>query len=389
MTGVRTLLQALPGRKVHDVKQSSESASVNTAASSTTNANTSNCALFICSCEMDSSTVQLSLIPWDLPGLVALATRCPMSEAIGRHGVYQLARRCDRHTNAHRLRKVIYKAASAADLDECLLPPIKEGVEEVPMVALACGVFKMDYAACTAFFALHAQAPFASCTTFGMDDGMQLFGFSLFQDVLPATAGAEASPCLGDSAVDANTGERKALSALRPLLGGGSFDTHVALAEGPGHVRYLHSARDISQYTSDGKSLLLNTVIEGVASSPSLKKENFLGSGSVVLDSKLCGGWSVGDNAVVLGWRGSSQEDLFVPSDCTLQTLELDPLAGELSAPALVTTLRGNEDALLASFDTPGALFLGKPWDAFWARTGMQPEDLWWPEAAPKPRSHK
>ena len=387
MTGVRSLLQALPSRQQGLINGQAEK---------------QDCTLFICSCEMDSSSVQLcdKAIPWSLPGLIALASRCPVSEAVGRHGVYQLAE-TPRH-NVRLLRKVVYKGT---DLSDCILPPslVHDQSEDAPMVAMAIGLFKMDYTACAAFFALHAQAPFASCTTFGMDDGMPLIGFSLFQDVLPACCDAACVPCDGDPEVDPRTGQRKGLTALRPLLGAGRFKTHVVLASGAGHVRYFHAPRDHTQYTSgygaggsgrggDGaggssncRSILLNTVITGSSrrsSGEAAPASIALGAGAVVLDSELCGGWSIGNNAVVIGWRGDDvAEALCMPPNCTLQTLELTD-GGSEGAPTLVTTLIGNEDTLFAPCDAPGSVFLGQPWDAFWARTGIQPRELW-PAAGP------
>ena len=272
------------------------------------------------------------------------------------------------------------------------------------MVAMACGLMRMDYSAASIFFGLHVIAPFSSCTSFGVDDGMTVTPFSLFLHVLPAV--------LNDAEyVTSNPQEKKMQELLRTQLGG-RFSLNTVLSStlfNSSAITYVHSVRDAIKYT------LFEQKQQQQQQQQQEQKQQQQQSGTVVLNSTLGGtgeiepcsvllncalngdGWKVGTNSVVVGLSLSDQhEAMTVPENCVVQEIYLTDTttspqdisfnynengdnvpSSDCTQASVVVLVYGMNDSWHLNYTNPNATFCGQNWSTFFQRTGLTINDIW------------
>jgi len=299
------------------------------------------CSLFVCSGELDLTSLNFPSELSKLSGMTVLAVPCKIESAARKHGVYALES-CS--NSVYKIRDVVYKESAETLYKKKFALENKTCGDNVAMVV---GVFHMDFSATQTFFSLHAVDPFSSCTHFGRDDGMvNAFPFSFFLDVVPAAA-----QVVSDS-------KRQARGLLRNLIGGNRFKTQAVLATvAPDSIRYVHNVGQNIQYTDKCSVVSLNSIFSGVGE---------IGTGSVIVNSEIKGkGWSVGQNCVVVGLEHTASDDgvFNIPPQCVVQQVRIE---NDMK----VTTLFGIHDH-------GNETFMGKPWSNLTKRTGLKTSEIW------------
>ena len=337
------------------------------------------CELWVCSSEMlVTSGLDLvesveSALDWSQRGMTIFSQAIPVHQAAS-HGVLKLGpsiRNC-----VHPVEKFKYRTdGSTLQNDGFVLVGSGSG-----RVAMACGLVRMDYSAASVYFGLHVVAPFSSCTSFGVDDGMIVTPFSLFLHVLPALLGDEDYKCR-----NYNDTHFKLLTTHLS----GRFPLHTVLAssslsDNNSAVTYVHSIPDAIQYTrcsvfnskanssgngkgnngNDGGSIVLNSMLQG---------NGQVSPRSVVLNCAIGGDeWDIGSNSVVVGIHDKHGQ-LSVPDNCVAQEVFI---TGEHKRTTTVVSY-GIQDDWNLEFNDENATFCGEKWTDFLTKTGLLPDQIW------------
>ena len=144
----------------------------------------------------------------------------------------------------------------------------------------------------------------------------------------------------------------------------------------------------IADDNSFADCILINSRIEGQVS---------IGEGSMVLHSHLEGSLHFGQRNILIELHSSILEPSSVtssypvvfPDDIVLQEVMLKFQPQKNPSPLLTSLLVvfGSSDNLILNLTDPGASFLNKPWEEFFSRTGIKPDDLWTSDAEQWDRS--
>ena len=196
-----------------------------------------------------------------MPGMTILSQLCTMEHGVS-HGLLKLTPGTGR---VRTVEKYSYQADRATLVDKGFLlesssdgscsdkgSSSKKGSSVGKnSVAMACGLLRMDYSAASAFFSLMYVAPFSSCTSFGVDDGMTVTPFSLFLHVLPSVLGDVAASTSHQHHKDdlAASVTDEGMEILRThLTGRFPLNSVLSSSSNDRSVTYVKSVRDAIQY---------------------------------------------------------------------------------------------------------------------------------------------
>ena len=200
-----------------------------------------------------------------MPGMTILSQLCTMEHGVS-HGLVKLTPLTWKpgiiRVSTGRVRtveKYAYQADRATLVEQGFLlesssdgsSSKKDSSDDKNSVAMACGLLRMDYSAASAFFSLMYVAPFSSCTSFGVDDGMTVTPFSLFLHVLPSVLGDVAASISHQHHKDDTTASvtDEGMNILRThLTGRFPLNSVLSSSSTDRSVTYVKSVRDAIQY---------------------------------------------------------------------------------------------------------------------------------------------
>ncbi|XP_077425220.1 L-fucose kinase isoform X2 [Vanacampus margaritifer] len=329
--------------------------------------------VWVCSTDMMFSIPADFGLSWDgFSGVRAVAFPGDVSYAV-HHGVYLSDGKGD-------VRDIIYKGSPEH---------IRQALMHDGKVPLVSGPVFFSRKVAEKLLQTHVTPPLDGCTYLGLDSGAPPLQLSLFLDVLKClctdqtedefVGGARAWGPQGSHSPMLQRGRKELWRLLRgtalslAYVPAGRYD--YMTVSGKQHVLRLtrepaqghaHSHIQVAGGVSEG-GRVINSVLEGAVT---------MATGAVVQHCHLQGPLHVPSGCLLSGLEASASPDirrLSLDDDIIIQGHRIQ--LGDLKLK--VFTVMGALDELELCCDDQGASFVNVPWQVFFSRTGIRPEDLW------------
>ncbi|XP_077374005.1 L-fucose kinase isoform X2 [Festucalex cinctus] len=323
--------------------------------------------VWVCSTDMMFSIPAHFELQWaGFCGVRAVALPGDVSYAV-QHGVYLTDQKGD-------VRDIIYKGSPER---------IRQALMHDGKVPLVSGPVFFSRRVAEKLLQTHVTPPLDGCTYLGLDSGAPPLQLSLFLDVLKCLCSDQTEEqFVGGAGASASTLQRGRKQLWRLLRGtplslayaaGGRYD--YMSASGKQHVLRLtrepalghaHSHIQAASGVSMG-ACVVNSVVEGAVT---------VATGAAVQHCHLQGPLHVPSGCLLSGLEASASPDvarLSLVDDIIVQGHRIQ--LGDLKL--TVFTVMGALDELELCCDDEGATFVNAPWDVFFSRTGIRPEELW------------